>query len=57
MSDTTQHDVIDATLLNSWRQGYQEAVDKLRWMADNLKDPDAIEVVRMLATTLETMKL
>jgi hypothetical protein len=40
----------------AWCNGYQTAVDALRWMADHLSDDDTAEAVRMLATALESMK-
>ena len=45
-----------ATTQESWDDGYQAAVDALREMADHLTDPDAVEVVMMLATALESTK-
>ncbi len=43
-------------LKESWDDGYQTSVDKLRAMANHLADEDIADVVRMLATALESDK-
>lgn len=56
MSSLNDKSAIAAAVKEASRAGYQNAVDGLREMAKQLRDPEMTEVVRMLATALESMK-
>ena len=57
MSDATDmHDRLVAAIGKSWRNGYQQAVDSLRELADELGDEQIKLAVAMLADRLQEMK-
>jgi hypothetical protein len=56
MSRSNDNSAFAAALKEASRAGYQNAVDGLREMADHLSDENVAEVIRMLATALESMK-
>ena len=49
-------EVMHVVIKNAMRAGYENAVAGLREMADHLNDEGMADVVRMLATALESMK-